>query len=178
MLRAKKAELNVDISSHKAQCAVIRQRMQKGATASGNDHENRVNKLLGLPEIPVVDSDNVTLQALLIELSDLQAASSAVDSAILTETRLASSKLLETVKPDVTRLGSVFAKAFIALRSAHLAYNKHVDEIESAGANVESLRISLSGISDPLDATGSYPYCLREFANAGFISKSLAPEMI
>jgi hypothetical protein len=178
LLRAKKAEFQVDIGKLKAECAVIRERIQRCAIDPGNDHSNRVNKLLGRPTMPVVDSDEVRLRALLVELTDFQNAAHAVDAAILTETRLASNKMLDAVKPEASRLGSDFAKAFLALREAHLKYVKFVDDVDSTCTNVESLRVYPPGLSDPSDRSGNYAYGLREFVNAGLISKSMAPEYI
>jgi hypothetical protein len=105
----------------------------------------------------VVDPDEATLRALFVELTDLQAACAAVDAAIQTETHIASNKILEAVKPDAMRLGGVFAKAFVALRSAHTEYNSFVDAVVSTGANVESLRLHINGLRDPADSSGNYP---------------------
>jgi hypothetical protein len=46
-LRAKKAELNVEISTLKAECAVIRARLNAGATDPGNAQQVRARQLLG-----------------------------------------------------------------------------------------------------------------------------------
>jgi hypothetical protein len=52
LLRAKRAELHTEITKRKAECALIRERIQKDAIERGNDHENRVNALLGRPTVP------------------------------------------------------------------------------------------------------------------------------
>jgi hypothetical protein len=121
LLRAKKAELHVEITTLKAECAVIRARMQD-SPSPGNESENRLREILG--ETPVVASlpDPEQLRTLQKELEILNAAVSTVDAAILAETRIASNKMLEAVKPEVTRLGNNFAKAFLALREEHLQY--------------------------------------------------------
>ena len=118
------------------------------------------------------------LRTLQKELEILNAAVSTVDAAILAETRTASHLLLEQVRPEINRLGSKFAKAFLALRSEHLEYIELVDKIDDAGGNVSALRITPAGLSDPRDRCGNYSYGLREFAEAGLISKSLAPKAI
>jgi hypothetical protein len=176
-LRAKKAQLHVNISDLKSQCAVIRARMQD-SPSPGNEHENRLRQILG--ETPMVVSlpDPDQLRTLQKELEILNAAVSTVDAAILAETRTASNLLLEAVRPEVNRLGSKFAKAFLALRQEHLEYVELVDKIDDAGGNVSALRITPAGLSDPRDRCGNYSYGLREFAEAGFISKSVAPRVI
>jgi hypothetical protein len=111
-------------------------------------------------------------------LTDLQTAIAAVDAAILTETRLASAKLLEMVKLEAIKLGSAYAKAFVALQLEKSAYDSFVDDVESVGVNVESLRIHIRGLDDCRDPTGSFAYGRREFANTGYLPKSQATEMI
>jgi hypothetical protein len=144
----------------------------------GNEHENRLREILG--EKPVVASlpDPEELRALQRELEVLNAAVSTIDAAILTETRFSSNRMLEAVKPEITRLGNQFAKAFLALRSEHLEYVELVDKIDDAGGNVSALRITPAGLSDPRDGCGNYSYGLREFAEAGFISHSVVPKAI
>jgi hypothetical protein len=46
-LRAKKAELDVEISQRKAECARIRERMNKGASDPGNAQQHRARQLIG-----------------------------------------------------------------------------------------------------------------------------------
>jgi hypothetical protein len=177
LLRSKRAELFVSINDLKSKCAVIRARMQ-GSPSPGNEHENRLRQILG--ETPTVVSlpDPDQLRTLQKELEILNAAVSTVDAAILAETRTASNLLLEAVKPEVTRLGNNFAKAFLALRAEHLKYVELVDLIDDAGGDVSALRITPAGLSDPRDRCGNYSYGLREFAEANFISKSIAPKVI
>jgi hypothetical protein len=177
LLRAKKAELHVEITTLKAECAVIRARMQD-SPSPGNESENRLREILG--ETPVVASlpDPEQLRTLQKELEILNAAVSTVDAAILAETRIASNKMLEAVKPEVTRLGNNFAKAFLALREEHLQYVEFVDKLDDAGGNVSAIRITPNGLSDPRDRSSNYAYGLREFAEAGFISHSVVPKVI
>lgn len=118
------------------------------------------------------------LQRLQNEIEDRKVAVSIVDAELRIETRRANNLLLEAVKPDTMRLGGDFAKAFVALRQARSAYNKWVDELDAVGANVEQLRIHPNGLSDPADASGNYPWGLREFADYGFIPRSQAPQII
>jgi hypothetical protein len=176
-LRQKRAGLLVSASSLKSQCAVIRDRMQD-SPSPGNESENRLREILG--ETPVVVSlpDPAQLRALQKELEILNAAVSTIDAAILAETRTASNLLLEAARSEVNRLGSKFAKAFLALRSEHLEYLEFVDMIDEAGGNVSAIRITPNGLSDPRDRCGNYSYALREFAEAGFVSHSVVPKAI
>jgi hypothetical protein len=125
-----------------------------------------------------IPADMERLTNLLRELEDLNIAKSIVEGAIQNEMRAASNKLLEAVKPELMRLGKKFAQAFLALRSEHLEYNQFVDSIEDAGGNISTLRLTPNGLSDPRDASGNYAYGLREFVDAGYISKSVVPEYI
>jgi hypothetical protein len=177
MLRGKKAELHVNISDLKAQCSVIRARMQD-SPSPGTESENRLRQILGEKPVVVSLPDPEQLRTLQKELEVLNAAVSIIDTAILAETRTASNLLLEAVRPEINRLGSKFAKAFLALRSEHLEYVELVDKIDDAGGNISALRITPVGLSDPRDRSGNYSYAMREFAEAGFISKSLAPKAI
>jgi hypothetical protein len=118
------------------------------------------------------------LQRLQKEIEDRNVAINIVDAELRIETRRASNLLLEAVQAETTRLGTNFAKAFVALRQAHLDFNKHVDDLDATGANVESLRLYPNGLSDPTDLSGNYPWGLREFADHGFLPKSQAPKMI
>jgi hypothetical protein len=177
VLRSKRAELFVNINNLKSQCAVIRARMQD-SPSPGNLHENRLRQILG--EAPVVVSlpDPEQLRTLQKELEILNAAVSTIDAAILAETRIASNKMREAVKPEVTRLGNKFAKAFLALRDEHLEYVEFVEKLDEAGGNVSAIRITPNGLSDPRDRSSNYQYGLREFAEAGFISHSVVRKVI
>jgi hypothetical protein len=46
-LREKRAQLHVEISKRKAECAIIRERMQKSALNPGNAQEQRAMRLIG-----------------------------------------------------------------------------------------------------------------------------------
>src|SRR6202023_241893 len=103
-------------------------------------------RLFGEEPVTVTLPDEERLWQLLTELEDLGGATGVIDSAILTETRIASNLLLDALKPEVLRLGSKFANAFLTLRAEHLEYNKLVDAIEDAGGNASTLRIRPNGL--------------------------------
>jgi hypothetical protein len=46
-LRAKKAELHVEIAKRKAECALIRERIQKGMIDPGSAQQHRARQLIG-----------------------------------------------------------------------------------------------------------------------------------
>jgi hypothetical protein len=103
-----------------------------------------------------------------------------IDAAILHETRIANNLLLAdpAVKQEILRRGSAFAKAYLMLRDEHLAFNDLIDALEDQGVSVGAIRLNPNGLSDPKDRSGSYQYGLREFVEAGFISKSVVPKAI
>jgi hypothetical protein len=122
-----------------------------------------------------IPADTERLTQLLPELEDLNIAENIVEGKIQIETRLASNRLYEAVKPEVDRLGKLFAKAFLDLHAAHSAYSTYVDEIEDAGGNVSTLRVRPNFLNHPTDS--NYYYGLQTFIDAGFASKSEMPKV-
>jgi hypothetical protein len=176
-LRAKTAELHVENAQDIAQCAIIRQRMAE-APDPGNEYQRRVAEILGEKPIAGKLADADQLLALQNKIEARKAAIAILDAEFQKETRLAANAVLEAVRPEVTRLGNNFAKAFLALRQEHLEYVEFIDKLDDAGGNVSAIRITPNGLSDPRDRSSNYAYGLREFAEAGFISKSVAPKVI
>jgi hypothetical protein len=176
-LRSKRADIHIEIQNKRTECAVIRARMQK-TPDPGNEHDVRLRKILGEEPVTVRLPDADRLKELLTELDALNAAMGTVDAAILNETRIAGNKLLEAVKPEVTRLGSNFAKAFLALHEAHLQFDQYVSSLEDAGGNVSTLRIRPNGLSHPTDRSSAYFYGVREFIDAKFLSKNDMPKVL
>jgi hypothetical protein len=148
------------------------------APSPGNEHERRLSEILGEKPVAVALPDPEQLRALQKELEILNAAVSTIDAAIQAETRFASNKMLEAMRPEINRLGSKFAAAFLALRSEHSEYVEFIDKLDDAGGNVSAIRITPNGLSDPRDSCGNYSYALREFAEAGFVSHSVVPKAI
>jgi hypothetical protein len=126
----------------------------------------------------VIPADTERFTQLLRELDDLNIAEKIVDSAIQTETRLAGNKLIESVTPEITRLGKKFADAFHELHAAHLEFDEYVDGLEDVGASVGQFRIRPNGLSHPKDLSGSYAYGLKEFIDSGFFSKANMPKVL
>jgi hypothetical protein len=176
-LRAKRAELHVEKTRKTAECAVLVARMQD-APDPGNAHARRVAEILDEKPVAVELPATDQLRAKRQEIEAINAAISTLDAEIQKETRVANNTLLKSVAPEITRLGTEFAKAFLATRDKHLAFNEFCDSIEDAGGNVSAIRITPNGLSDPRDRCGNYSYALREFAEAGFVSHSVVPKAI
>jgi hypothetical protein len=176
-LRQKRAERHVIISNLKSQCAVIVARLQD-APNPGNEREIRLREILGEPPIAASLSDQDQLTALRKELESQNAAVSIIDKEILTETRYANNKLIESVSPEITRLGKKFADAFRDLHAAHLEFDDYIDGLEDVGASVGQFRIRPNGLSHPKDLSGSYAYGLKEFIDSGFFQKSNMPKVL
>jgi len=178
-LRAKRAALYVDITNKKAECAEIRARMTNEPSA-GNAQEVRVRQLLGNGTAKaVVLPDPQRLNELLVALDDLNTAIAILDAQIETETRVASVKLCEAAKPEHSALAKKFAGNIMELHAAHLDYLKFIDAIEDRGASTISLgRVSPHWLGHPRDASGGYHYALKDFVEAGHISKNEIHEAI
>lgn len=125
-----------------------------------------------------IPADTERLPALLRELDDLNIADSMINSQIQTEERLAGNKLIDSVRPEITRLGSKFANAFRDLHSAHLEWDEYLDSLEDAGASVGVFRIRPNGLSHPKDMSGSYAYGLKEFIDLGFFAARDTPKVL
>jgi hypothetical protein len=103
---------------------------------------------------------------------------SLLDGEILKDTRVANNRLLDSVMPEIVRLGNNFAKAFADLHARHLEFDQYIDLLEEVGASVGSFRIRPNGLSHPKDLSGSYAYGLQEFIEAGFFSRSNLPKVL
>jgi hypothetical protein len=176
-LRTKRAELHVENTQDKAQCAIIRQRMAE-APDPGNANERRVAEILGNQPVAVELPDAEQLLALQKKIEARNAAISILDSEIQKEERLASNALIESVMPEIKRRGTAFAKSCADMHGADLAFDEYLDELEGAGANVGQFRIRLNGMGSPRDLSGSYAFGLNEFIDAGYFFKSNMPKVL
>jgi hypothetical protein len=171
-LRMKKAELLVEISNLKTDCAVIRARLQAATPNIGNEHENSVLKLLGKPVLSEALSDHEQLRANQKKIEVRDAAVGVLDKALLKQTRDASNKLIESARSEINRRGSAFANAFAELREKHLEYDDFLDSLENVGASVGQFRLKPNGLDHPKQPSGNYYYGLDEFVRYGFFSQS------
>jgi hypothetical protein len=178
-LRTKREEYLGEISTRKIECAAIRTRLNQASPESGNDHENRVNALLGRPTAPVKQPDAERLQILLMELNDLQCAVSAVDAAIHTEIRKASVRLCDSKKDEHATFAKAVAQSVIDLQKAHANYVTFIDAINDTGAVTTSLMpIFPTYLGSPFDSSGLYHWTLKEFREGGFVSLKSIPEAV
>jgi hypothetical protein len=178
-LRTKRNEYLAEMAKRKTECAAIRTRLNQAAPEQGNDHENRVNALLGRPTAPLKQPDTERLQVLLVELHDLGGAVSAVDAAIHTEVRNASVRLCESLKPEHAQKATALANAVIELQKAHANYATFVDKVNDTGAVTTSLMpIFPTYLGSPFDSSGLYHWTLKELREGGFVSLKSIPEAV
>ncbi|UGX97104.1 hypothetical protein G6321_00019005 [Bradyrhizobium barranii subsp. barranii] len=177
-LNAKRSSLHAEKTAKVAEAAVIRARIQDSPSA-GNAAENRVRAILGESLLPDSAPDLLRLEALLTELSTLNAALGKLDGLIEKEKSIASRLICSEVKPEATRLGKKFAKAMLDLHAAHSEYIKFLDAVEDTGASISSLgRVWPSGLGHFADRSGTYHYAFREFHEAGLIDAASIPEVV
>jgi hypothetical protein len=177
-LESKRNKLQTDRTAKVAEAAIIRARIQE-APDTGNAADNRVREILG--EAPLADSapDMPRLEQLLIELNDLNRALGILDNEIRNQKNIGSRMVCEAVKADVTKRAQAFAQALIDLHAANIEYDRYLDEIENTGTNISSLnRVFLSYIGGAHDPCGGYHYSLRDFVDAGVITRSEMPKEI
>ncbi|WP_256807797.1 hypothetical protein [Bradyrhizobium sp. Bra64] len=177
-LETKRNALHAKKTAKVAEAAAIRSRVQE-SPSNGNAAENKVRAILGEPLLPDSAPDMPRLEALLLELNTLNTALGQLDSKIQKERNIGSRLVCEATRPEVTKRAKAFANALLAFHAAHLEYDRYFDEIENTGTNVSSLnRVFLTHIGSPRDPCGGYHYSLRDFVDAGIISRSDMPQVI
>jgi hypothetical protein len=177
-LRTKQSTLQVEATAKRAEAAIIRARIQN-APSNGNAAENRVRAILGEAPIPDSAPDMPRLQTLLLELQDMNSAIGILDGAIQEEKRNASRLVCDSVKPEVDRLGKKFATAYLDLYNANCEYSNFLDQVENTGASISSLgRVWPASLGSCRDRSGPFHYTMREFVDAGYLSKSEVPEAV
>ncbi|MGY4502383.1 hypothetical protein ACVWYH_006340 [Bradyrhizobium sp. GM24.11] len=177
-LETKRNNLNAEKASKVAGAAVVRARLQT-SPSTGSAAENKLRATLGQPLVPDDGPDLQRLQVLLEELNVINAALNKLDGLIQKERDVGSRMVCEAVRPEVTKRAKAFANTLLAFHAAHLDYDRYLDDIENTGTNISSLnRIFLSYIGSPRDSCGGYHYSLRDFVDAGIISRSDMPQAI
>jgi hypothetical protein len=179
-LRAKQAELWVEINKRKAECAIIRERLQKGESDTGNAQQLRVQQILGgSPVTTAIVPNQEQLWQMQREIEDYTAAAGRVDGEIRKEIRTASIKLCESVAPEHARLAKAVATDVIALHTSYSNYLAFVDSVQDANASTSSLNIvTPTPLGNPKDLSGMFFYTLREYIDAGFLKKSDMPKAL
>lgn len=177
-LVTKRNTLQAQKTAKVAEAALVRARIQE-SPSNGNAAENRVRAILGEPLLPDSAPDMPRLEGLLLELNTLNTALGQLDSKIQKERDIGSRMVCEEVRPEVLKRAKTFAKALIDLYAANLEYDRYLDEVESTGTNVSSLkRVFLTHIGSPHDPCGGYHYGLRDFVDAGIIARNEMPQAI
>jgi hypothetical protein len=178
-LRTEREEYLAEMAKRKIECVAIRLRLNEASPEPGNEHQNRVNALLGRPSVPIVRPDTERLQTLLVELNDLQIAVSMKDTDIHNEIRNASAKLCESVKLEHAQKATAVANAVIELQKAHANYVTFVDKVNDTGAVTTSLMpIFPTYLGSPFDSSGLYHWTLKEFREGGHITMKQIPEAV
>lgn len=177
-LETKRNSLNAEKAYKVTEAAMVRARLQT-SPSTGSAAENKLRAILGQPLVPDDAPDLPRLQALLEELNVINAALNKLDGIIRKERDVASRLACEVVRPEVMKRAKAFAKALLEMHTANLEYDRYLDDIENTGTNVSSLnRIFLSYIGSPRDPCGGYHYSMRDFVDAGIISRSEMPQAI
>jgi hypothetical protein len=177
-LESKRNALHAEKTAKVAEAAIIRARIQQ-SPSNGNGAENRVRAILGEPILPDSAPDMARLEQLLLELNDLNRAIGILDGAIQKERDVASRLVCDSVRPEVQRLGTKFAKTLLDLYAAQDEYHSYLDAVEDTGARIGSLgRIWINGLGSVRDPCGGYQYAMREFVDAGCLIRSSIPEAV
>jgi hypothetical protein len=177
-LEGKSNTLHAEKAAMVAEAAIIRTRIQQ-SPSNGNVAENRVRKILGEPSLPDAAPDMTRLEQLLLKLDDLNRAIGILYGAIQKEKTVASRLVCEAVRPEVTKLGTAFARAFLALHAAQHKYHDYLDQIQDTGASVGSLpHVFISGLGSSRDRSGTFMYGTKDFIEAGYLTPSDMPKVL
>jgi hypothetical protein len=160
-----------------ARAAELRAKERENLYAHSNnsDEENRIRILTGQPPLAKA-TEKSELEDILIALQDRKNARERLDGIIQKEKAIASRLVCQEVRPEATRLGKIFAKAFVELHKAHKDYHQFLDTVENTGASTSSLgRVWPNGLGHFADCSGTYHYGFKEFSEAGLIDKASIP---
>jgi HK97 family phage prohead protease len=166
-LQDKRSVLLTERTSDVADLAALR---AKETPNAGNASENRVRAILGEPLLLDVAPDRQAIQTLLQKIPTLNGSIGIIDGLIAAEKAVASRLLCEAQKPEVTKRGKAFAKAFVDLHAAQLEYHAYLDKIQDAGASIGSLpHVFIHGLGDARDRSGTF-FPRREGFHRGWLS--------
>ena len=147
------------------------------SSGTGNAAENRVRAILGETVQPETSPDISKLEEMLREVTVRNKTIAILDGLITTAKAVASRLLCEAQKPEVTKRGKAFAKAFVELHAAQLEYHGYLDRIQDTGASIGSLpNVFISGLGNAKDRSGQYWYGMKDFIEAGYLSPSDKPK--
>jgi hypothetical protein len=137
---------------------------------------DRVRALAGETLPPRLPSLQEQLNSKLVELDNRQRAMELRNNKVRQELTVASRMVCAESKPEIDRLGRIYAKAYVELHAAHSEYFRFFDAIEATGASTSSLpKVYPHALGDPADRSGPYHWAMKEFLEAGLIDKASIP---
>ncbi|MCX7308979.1 MAG: hypothetical protein NTZ72_13965 [Afipia sp.] len=172
-------EIAATINIKKHEATIIAARIANKKENPGNVDSNRMKRLLNQETDEDVLPDREQLNKLRQELETLDSALRAIDGSILNEKITASVLVCDNVRQEHTRLAKQFATKLLALHSAHEEYANFVEAVDDTGTRTGSLGvIHPTFLGSPRDHSGCYHFALRDFADAGHISRTDIPESV
>jgi hypothetical protein len=175
--KEKDAQISVSLAPLTARATELRAKERENLYAHSNnsDEENRIRLLTGQPPLAKA-TEKSELEDVLIAIQDRKNARERLDAIIQKEKAIASRLVCQNVRSEVTRLGKIFAGAFLELHTAHKDYHRFIDAVEDTGASTSSLgRVWPNGLGHFADCSGTYHYGFKEFLEAGLIEKASIP---
>ena len=161
--------LNAESATIRADIATTNARMLETPNP-GTSAANRIRAKLGQALLPDAEPDLERIKKQRIDLHDVNSAIAILHSEIEKQKTIASRMICDELRPEVTRLGKNFAKAFQNLHAAHSEYNQFLDSVEDTGAAVSPLgRVWPSSLGHPREVSGGYYWGFKEFLEAGLI---------
>jgi hypothetical protein len=157
--------------------AQLRSLIQSQGNAYETPHENeRVRALAGETLPPPLPSLQQQLNSKLVELNNRQRAVELRSIKVRQELVVASRMVCEECKPEVDRLGRVYAKAYVNVHAAMKSYFEMFDAIEATGANTSSLpKVYPNALGHFADRSGGFHYAFKEFLDANLIDRASIP---
>jgi hypothetical protein len=170
-------ELGLSTGPLRNEAAQLRALLQsQGNVFETPPESNRVRELAGEILPPRLPSLQEQLNSKLVELNNRQRALDLRNNKVRQELAVASRMVCAECKPEVDRLGRIYAKAYVDLHAAQKAYFEMFDAIESTGSSTSSLpKVYPNGLGDYADRSGGYFYAFKEFLEAGLIDKASIP---
>lgn len=175
----KDTELSLSMAPLAARAAVLRaQEREKQNDGDNPSDNNRIRALTGEALVPETRGKS-ELENVLLSLQDRNAARGRLAGIKRNELAIASRMVCEAVRPEVTKRGAAFAKAFVALHAAQNEYHSYLEQIQDTGASIGSLpNVFISGLGSARDRSGTYMYGIKDFIEAGYLSPSDMPKAL
>jgi hypothetical protein len=137
---------------------------------------DRVRALAGETLPPPLPSLKEQLNSKLVELDHRQRAIELRQHKVRQGLAVASRMVCNAVKPEVERLGRLYAEAYVNLHAAMKSYFEMFDAIEATGANTSSLpKVYPNALGHFADCSGGFHYAFKEFLDANLIDRASIP---